>query len=49
MKVLKFPKGININNIIFERGLKEGSLTGHVLVADDNFGDQLRRTGTKSN
>ncbi len=49
MKVLKFSKDTNTNNIIFESGLKEGSLTGHVLVADDNFGDQLRRTGTKSN
>lgn len=38
MKVLKFSKDINANNIIFEKGLKAGSLAGHVLVADDNFG-----------
>lgn len=39
MKVLKFPKDINTNNIIFEKGMKEGSLKGHVLVADNNFGE----------
>ncbi|MGR3174746.1 MAG: hypothetical protein ACUZ8N_09125 [Candidatus Scalindua sp.] len=39
MKVLKFSKDTNTNNIIFERGLKEGSLAGHVLVADNNFGE----------
>ena len=38
MKVLKLSKDTNTNNIIFEKGLKEGSLAGHVLVADDNFG-----------
>ncbi len=38
MKVLKFPKDITGNNVIFESGLEEGSLKGHVLVADDNFG-----------
>ncbi len=49
MKVLKFPKDTNANNMIFEKGLKEGSLAGHVLVADDNFGkssskEQVQKT-----
>jgi 3-isopropylmalate dehydratase small subunit len=39
MKVLKFSKDININNVTFERGRKEGSLKDHVLVADNNFGE----------
>ncbi len=38
MKVLKLSNDTNTNNIIFEKGLKAGSLAGHVLVADDNFG-----------
>jgi len=39
MKVLKFSKDITGNNVIFESGLEDGSLKGHVLVADDNFGE----------
>ena len=38
MKVFKYPKHITTENVIFERGLKEGSLKGHVLVVDSNFG-----------
>ena len=39
MKVLKFSKDINTGNILFERGLKEGSSGCQVLVADNNFGE----------
>lgn len=39
MKVLKYSNDTNTNNIIFKRGLKEGSLEGHVLVADNSFGE----------
>jgi len=39
MKVLKFSKDINTDNILFERGMKEGSLKSHVLVADNNIGE----------
>lgn len=39
MKVLKFSKGSTANNVIFESGLKAGTLKDHVLVADNNFGE----------
>jgi 3-isopropylmalate dehydratase small subunit len=39
MKVMKFSKAVTTNNVIFYSGLKEGSLKGHVLVADNNVGE----------
>jgi len=39
MKVMKFSKDVTTNNLIFYSGLKEDSLTDHVLVADNNFGE----------
>ncbi|MBC8555431.1 MAG: hypothetical protein H8D23_37935 [Candidatus Brocadiales bacterium] len=38
MKVMKFSKDVTNNNVIFYSGLKEGSLKDHVLVADNNVG-----------
>ncbi|MGR3302868.1 MAG: hypothetical protein ACUZ8I_10255 [Candidatus Scalindua sp.] len=43
MKVLKYSNDTNTNNIIFKRGLKEGSLEGHVLVADNSFGEGISK------
>jgi len=39
MKVMKFSKNVTTNNVIFYSGLKEGSLKDHVLVADNNVGE----------
>jgi 3-isopropylmalate dehydratase small subunit len=39
MKVMKFSKDMTTNNVIFYSGLKEGSLRNHVLVADNNIGE----------
>jgi 3-isopropylmalate dehydratase small subunit len=39
MKVMKFSKDMTTNNVIFYSGLKEGSLRDHVLVADNNIGE----------
>ncbi|KHE93287.1 MAG: hypothetical protein K8F52_00325 [Candidatus Scalindua rubra] len=39
MKVMKFSKNVTTNNVIFYSGLKEGSLRDHVLVTDNNIGE----------
>ncbi len=39
MKVLKFSNGSTTNNVIIESSLKAGTLKGHILVADNNFGE----------
>ncbi len=39
MKVLKFSNVRISKNVIFESGLKPGSLKDHILVADNNFGE----------
>jgi len=39
MKVMKFSKDVTTNNVIFYSGLKEGTLRDHVLVADNNIGE----------
>ena len=39
MKVMKFSKDMTTNNVKLYSGLKESSLRDHVLVADNNVGE----------
>ncbi len=39
MNVMKFSKDMTTNNVMLYSGLKEDSLRDHVLVADNNIGE----------